>query len=154
MAVLAPQAIGDAPPGPQHAGGHPEDVPAGAVQLADAPEARREGDLRDSEVGVVEQTAGVLAGLVHEGHDLLGGLLGHQIESAIGVAHPRAPGCDGRLGAVARLEGDREAHVQRAREHGDHGHCQDHFQQGEAAILRRRAIAHGNTPDPKGSPST
>jgi hypothetical protein len=52
------ETIRKAPAGPQHARRHPEDVPAGAVQLADASEARCEGDLQNGEVGVVEQAAG------------------------------------------------------------------------------------------------
>jgi hypothetical protein len=52
------EAVRGPSPAPEHPRRHPKDVAARAIELADAPEARREGHLDNGEVGVVEQAAG------------------------------------------------------------------------------------------------
>ena len=52
------QSVGRTPPGAELARGGPEDVGDGAVELAEAAEARGERDLRDGKIGVIEQPPG------------------------------------------------------------------------------------------------
>jgi hypothetical protein len=58
QAAVRDQPVGLAALGAQHVGRRPGHLLAGAVELAQAPEAHREGDLGDGEIGVVEQPAG------------------------------------------------------------------------------------------------
>ena len=52
------QSVGRTPPGAELARGGTEDVGDGPVELAEAAEARGERDLRDGEIGVIEQPPG------------------------------------------------------------------------------------------------
>ena len=57
-AAVGDEAVGDPPPGPQLTGRGPEHLLAGPIELADAAEAGREGDVGDRQIRVVEQSAG------------------------------------------------------------------------------------------------
>jgi hypothetical protein len=57
-AAVGGEPVGFAAASAQHARRLPEELPAGAVELAQAPEAGHEGDLCDREVGVVQQPTG------------------------------------------------------------------------------------------------
>src|SRR6266516_6644202 len=58
QAAVSDQAIGDSAAGPELARRGAKHVPASPIELANAAEARGKGDVRDRQVGVVEESAG------------------------------------------------------------------------------------------------